>query len=282
MVIKDALKKGCEILKNADIESFLADSLILLCYTLKITKEKYILIAHKEISEADFFKYLSFINKRAEKYPVKYITGECEFMGLSFKIKEGVLIPRPDTEILVEKAISLFSEDERVSVCDLCCGSGCIGLSIIHFLKNATLFSYDISEIALKLTMENALLSGLKDRAYIEKKDILAEDIEGVFDIIVSNPPYISSEEYKALMDDVRLYEPEIALHAPSDALKFYKRIISQYTKNLKEKGFLLFEVGYNQGEAVKILIDSTEEFTPAVILKDFSGNNRVVFAEKK
>ncbi len=280
MVIKKALEKAETILNNADIESFHADSLILLCYTLNITKEKYILIKNNEIKESDAIRYFELIDKRSKNYPIKYILGKCEFMGLDFKVSEGVLIPRPETEILVEKAISLYNIQDNISVCDICCGSGCIGLSIISFLKNAFLTSYDISDTALSITKQNAALLGIFERTEVIKKDILSQESGKQFDLIVSNPPYIPTEEYNALMPDVKLYEPEIALHSPSDPLKFYKRIIEKYTKNLKKDGYIFFEVGYNQADAVKAIIDSSCSYTPAEIIKDYSGIKRVVYAK--
>ncbi len=281
MVIKDALKQAETILNNADIESFHADSLILLCYVLDITKEKYILIKDNEISKKDSERYFKLIEKRSKNYPVKYITGKCEFMGIDFKVCDGVLIPRPETEILAEKAISLFDEYESIKVCDICCGSGCIGLSVISFLKNALLTSYDISDIAVNITTENSSLLGLKKRTQVFKKDILKEESDEAFNLIVSNPPYISTDEYNSLMPDVKLYEPELALHSPADPLKFYKRIVSCYTKNLKKDGYIFFEVGYNQADDVKYIIDSSCNYSHAEILKDYSGIKRIVYARK-
>lgn len=280
MVIKDALTKAEGILNNADIESFRADSLILLCHTLSISKEKYILIRDDEISDKALSEYFGLINKRASKYPVKYLTGKCEFMGLELEICEGVLIPRPETELLAEKAISVLKRPGSIKVCDLCCGSGCIGLSIIYFLKNAELCSFDISDIAVEVTKRNAVRHKLEKRTSVIKKDILSEECDGLYDLIVSNPPYIPTDEYNTLMDDVRLYEPEIALHSPEDPLRFYKRIIDKYTKNLKENGYIFFEVGYNQADAVKKLIDSSGAYRPAEIIKDYSGISRIVYAE--
>ncbi len=281
MVISEAYKKAASILQNADIESSAADSLILLCHTLNITKEKYILIKNDIMSENDFSEYMKFIERRAKKEPVKYITGICEFMGIPFKVTPGILIPRPDTEILVEHALSLFDKNDDIKICDLCCGSGCIGISMISFMKNAHLFSFDISDTAIDVSSFNAHTTNVSKRCEIAKKDILTENINEKFDIIVSNPPYISTEEYNNLMEDVKLYEPEIALHSPVDDLRFYRRIIDEYTKNLKEKGYLLFEVGYNQSKAVCDLIADSGEYESIYSVKDLSGIDRVVVARK-
>lgn len=282
MVIKDVLSYGKTILEKADIESFLADSLILLCFVLKITKERYIIVKNDEMPEEKRLEYVSLIEKRAKNCPVKYLTGSCEFMELLFDVEPGILIPRPETELLVEKAISLFNKDASIKAADFCCGSGCIGLSFIHFMNKATVKLFDISDKALEISERNAKKLQLDNRCEIIKKDILTDEAEEMFDIILSNPPYISTEDYNNLMDDVKLYEPEIALHSPDDEYKFYKRIINSYTKNLKEKGYLLFEVGYNQAQYIKSLILSSDEYEYADIIKDYSGIERIVFAQKK
>lgn len=282
MVIKDVLSDAKTILEKADIESFLADSLILLCFTLGITKERYIIIKNDEMPEDKRLEYLNLIEKRAKNCPVKYLTGTCEFMELLFDVEPGILIPRPETELLVEKAISLFDKDASIKAADFCCGSGCIGLSFIHFMNKATVKLFDISDKALEISERNAKKLQLDNRCEIIKKDILTDEAEEMFDIILSNPPYISTEDYNNLMDDVKLYEPEIALHSPDDEYKFYKRIINSYTKNLKEKGYLLFEVGYNQAQYIKSLILSSDEYEYADIIKDYSGIERIVFAQKK
>ncbi len=272
--ITDALNYGYEQLKNNNIESFLADSLILLCYTLDLNKTSLLIHKNDEISISDFNRYKDYIELRCKNMPVKYITGICEFMSLDFIVNENVLIPRPDTEILVEEVIKDNSH-KNPEILDLCAGSGCIGISLAHYIKDAKVTLVDISDEAIDIINKNIEKHSLLNRAKVTKKDILNETIVGKYDIIVSNPPYINDEDYENLMPDVKNFEPEIALLSKDDELRFYKRIVDAYYVNLKEGGKLYFEVGYNQSEAVREYMK--DKFTDIEIIKDLSGIGRVV-----
>lgn len=280
MVIKDALKKASAILFEST-ESPYTDSLVLLCHTLGIEKERLPLISENELEKTDEERFFSYIEMRKMKMPVKYITGRCEFMGMDFHIEPGVLIPRPDTEIAAELLIEKAKGFNAPRIADICCGSGCIGLSALKFIPGSFCTLFDISDTALSVTKKNAELFSLTERAKIAKKDILNEEPDEKYDFIVSNPPYISTQEYSELMDDVRLFEPELALHSPADDIKFYKRIASLCENHLEKNGWLIFEVGYNQAERVRCLLDESELFSLTGIKKDFSGIERVVFAKR-
>lgn len=275
--ISEALSFGNEQLKNADIESFILDSLILLCHALNCDKQYLIIHKNDLIKEADFKTYKDYIEKRKKNMPVKYITGVCEFMSLDFIIDQNVLIPRPDTEILVEKVISDFSTREGLKVLDLCCGSGCIGVSLASYLKGAFVTMADISKPALEISKKNILKHNLKDNIKLLNVDILNEKIEGKFDIITSNPPYINEEDYERLDDNVKLYEPEIALVSRDDEYKFYKRIICEYYKNLNIDGRMYLEMGYNQSEYLYNYAISLNKYKKVEIIKDLNGIDRVL-----
>lgn len=279
--INEALYYGKEQLDSVNIESSLSDSLILLCYVLDLSKTDIIIRKNDVLSDKDFKAYLSLINKRKARVPVKYLTGVCEFMSLDFYVDKNVLIPRPDTEILVEEVIKDFKDKKDVRILDLCCGSGCIGISLAHYLESSLITMADISDGAINTADKNIKKHNLDNKIKIIKKDILNETIDEKFDIITSNPPYINEEDYKNLEDDVKLYEPEIALVSRDDEYKFYKRIIDCYYNSLKDDGHMYLEMGYNQSEYLYEYAKKTCKYKNINIIKDLSGINRVLHLEK-
>ena len=184
--------------------------------------------------------------------PIKYILGKAEFMGLDFNVKEGVLIPRPDTEILVEEVLKNIDENEKLEVCDLCCGSGAIGLSLATFRKNISVDLVDIDNIPKEVTINNIENLSLEGRTNFIQSDLFSNLQGKTYDIIVSNPPYIRNEVIETLMDDVKNYEPHLALAGGEDGLVFYRKIIKESKYYLKDNGILAFEIGHDQGEDVK------------------------------
>lgn len=225
--------------------------------------------------ERELALFNSFIEKRASGLPVAYIIGEKEFMGLNFHLNSDTLIPRPDTECLVEKVL----ERNRFSsprILDLCCGSGCIGISLLKFIPDAVCDLADISEGAMSMAKENAVLNNVAERTDIFKLDVLKDSIEKEYDIIVSNPPYIESDVVPTL--EVSRYEPQKALDGGEDGLDFYRLIAEKAYNALKGNGFLALEIGYNQGEAVKKLL---ENFSEVNLYKDYGNNDRVIIAIK-
>ncbi|MCR5256024.1 MAG: peptide chain release factor N(5)-glutamine methyltransferase [Acetatifactor sp.] len=222
-------------------------------------------------------KYLEFIKKRASRTPLQHLTGTCGFMGLDFKVSKDVLIPRQDTEILVEEALK--NTYDGMSVLDMCTGSGCILISILNYKNDCKGLGVDLSEAALEIANENAnKLIPEKDFRFI--KSDLFEKVEGKFDVIVSNPPYIRSDVIETLEPEVKDHEPRMALDGEGDGLIFYRRIAKECLPHLNGGGYLLFEIGFDQGMDVKnIMVE--ENFKDVTIVKDLSGLDRVVMGYK-
>lgn len=278
--IEELINTGTTVLKENGIDTARLDAELLLGSIIE--KNRVYLISHKEdsvISEnAD--KYFALIEKRRNKMPVKYILNKCEFMGIDLYVEEGVLIPRDDTELLVEEVLKNIEENEEKNVCDLCSGSGAIGIAMAKLRKNIKVDLIDYYPIPEKVSLINVEKNDLKDRVNFIKSDLLERPIEDgkVYDIIVSNPPYIEEEEIGKLMEDVKNYEPHTALSGGADGLDFYRKIIGQSKKALNENGILAFEIGYNQGEAVKFLMEE-QKFKDVRVIKDFASLDRIVIA---
>lgn len=280
MTIGEILLKSYEDLKEVNIESYLLDSQLLLAKVLN--KDKLFIMLNRDfkLNLEQEIEFLNLIELRKNKMPIKYILGECEFMGMNFIVKPGVLIPRPDTEILVEEVIKHMKYKGYTKVCDVCSGSGAIGISIANFVKDAKVTMYDISEEALAVAKLNVERFGLSESVRITFSDLLKVPIaEGdKFQVVVSNPPYIREEVIPTLMEDVKNYEPYIALSGGNDGLDFYRRITEESLLVLENGGLLAFEIGYDQREEVRaILLDSG--FDDIECIKDLSGNDRVIKA---
>jgi release factor-specific protein-(glutamine-N5) methyltransferase len=280
--IEELLNMGTTTLKEKGIDTSRLDAELLLGSIIE--KNRVYLISHKEdqVNAEDAKKYFDLIEKRRNKMPVKYILNKCEFMGLDFYVEEGVLIPRDDTEILVEEVLKNIDENDEKQVCDLCSGSGAIGISLAHLRKSIKVDLIDYYPIPEKVSLINIEKNDLKDRVNFIKSDLLQKSIEEekMYDIIVSNPPYIEEEEIDKLMEDVKDYEPHTALSGGIDGLDFYRKIIDQSKAVLKNNGILAFEIGYNQGEAVKLLMEQ-HNFTDVRVVKDFASLDRIVIAVK-
>ena len=269
-MVRDLLKNAAQNLSQS--ESPMLDARVLLAAAMKKSDAALIFEYPKEEELALFNEY---IKKRAEGIPVAYILGQKEFMGLTFRLNSDTLIPRPDTECLVEKIIekSLFSSPK---ILDLCTGSGCIGISLVHFIKGSHCDLTAISENALKMAKDNAGLNGVSDRVNVFPLDVLSDEIPKGYDIIVSNPPYIESEIVKTL--EVSRFEPKRALDGGIDGLDFYKTIAEKSYTSLEKGGMLALEIGYNQGESVKALL---KDFSEVQVYKDYGNNDRVIIAIK-
>ncbi|GAA0078857.1 hypothetical protein UT300005_32360 [Clostridium sp. CTA-5] len=279
--IGELINLGTNILKDNSVDTARLDSELLLGRVLD--KERIYLITHREelVSISNEKEYLKLIDKRKDKMPVKYILNECEFMGLNLYVEEGVLIPRGDTEILVEEVLNNINEDEEKEICDLCCGSGAIGISLAYFRSKINVDLIDYYETPEKVTLINIERFNLKDRISFIRSNLLEEVIlqEKKYDILVSNPPYIEDDEIEELMDDVKKYEPRTALSGGTDGLYFYREIISKSSKVLKKDGILAFEIGYNQGKSVKMLMEQFN-FKEVKVIKDLAGLDRVVIGK--
>lgn len=276
--IGELINIGSSMLKEKDIETYRLDTQLILAHVLK--RDKLYIMTNRDVNVSikNEEKFLEFIEKRANKMPLKYILGETEFMGLDFIIKEGVLIPRNDTEILVEEVLKLIKDEEELEVCDLCSGSGAIGISLAHYRKNIKVDEIDFYPIPEEITKKNIAKHKLDDRVKFIKSDLLKEVIKEnkKYHILVSNPPYIKEEEINTLMKDVKDYEPHTALDGGEDGLVFYRRIIEESKKVLKENALIAFEIGYDQGEAVSKLLEDNG-FNNIKVVKDLAGLDRVV-----
>ncbi|MBU3127378.1 peptide chain release factor N(5)-glutamine methyltransferase [Clostridium tagluense] len=278
MNIGEILLKSYGILKKVGIESYLLDSQLLLAKVLNVDKLFIMLNRDFNLNGKQEEEFSQLIQLRKSKMPIKYILGECEFMGMNLIVKPGVLIPRPDTEILVEEVIKHINEKDYTQVCDVCSGSGAIGIAIAEFIKGVEVMLYDISYDAIAVAKLNIERFDLASRVNEQHSDLLQSAIEQnkKFQVVVSNPPYIRESVIPTLMEDVKNYEPYIALSGGKDGLEFYRRITEESLQVLEKGGLLAFEIGYDQREEVQdILLKSG--FKSIECIKDLSGNDRVI-----
>lgn len=278
MTVKEALIKGREILTASGIATPALDSQIILGYLLK--KGKALLLAHDDealsSSQIDMFNKL--LELRCSHIPIAYIIGKKEFYGIVLQVRPGVLIPRPETEFAVEETLNAISDIEKPKVADICCGSGAIAVAVAANNPDAKVYASDISDISCEITRLNLNSYNLQDRIFIFKGDLLEPFKENNikdFDVIVSNPPYIPESELANLPLDVK-NEPELALNGGFDGLKFYKKIAYEAPKFLKPQGKIIFEIGWNQAEAVKEILQENG-FTKISVVKDYAGLDRVI-----
>lgn len=271
MTFREAISFGERQLNDVGIVDAKNDAWLLLTFVCKIDRTFYYVHMDEQMSIEQQAEYENVINKRAEHVPLQYITGEQEFMGTSFHVNESVLIPRQDTETLVEESLKLVRPGMKVL--DMCTGSGCILISILKNVVDVEGFGYDISKQALNVAKENAKLNNVI--ATFEPSDLF-EKVTDTFDIIVSNPPYIPTAVIGTLMPEVAVYEPIQALDGKEDGLYFYRKIITSASDYLKENGKLLFEIGHDQGESVSNLMREAG-YKDVRVVKDLAGNDRVV-----
>lgn len=271
MTLRECLLYGKNYLHSHNIADSDIDAWLLLEYTAKIDRNYYFMHQFEEISKILSDEYKILLVRRSEHVPLQYLTNEQEFMGFKFKVNENVLIPRQDTEILVDEAVNRLEPSMRVL--DMCTGSGCIAVSLKRLVRDIEVTAADISSKALAVAIENAELNSA-DIEFIQSD--LFENVRGKFDIIVSNPPYIPSETVDVLMEEVREHEPRLALDGMSDGLYFYRLIVRESTRFLEDKGFLLLEIGHDQREAV-INIMKEAGFKAVTGIKDLAGLDRVV-----
>lgn len=271
MTYKETIDFGIRILELAGIEEAENDAWLLLSKECKMNRTAYYMHMNDEILPEQLNEYKGLIKKRAERVPLQYITGEQEFMGLTFHVNSNVLIPRQDTETLVEEAIKLV--EPGMSILDMCTGSGCIIISILKKCSGIQGTGSDISKQALNVAKKNAKLNNVA--VDFERSDMF-ENISDKYDMIVSNPPYIRSDVVPTLMPEVCEFEPLDALDGHEDGLYFYRKIIKECKSFLKEDGKILFEIGNDQGQAVSDML-TYAGFRNVGVIKDLAHNDRVV-----
>jgi len=271
MTFREAISFGEEKLNIAGIEDAKNDAWLLLTFVCKIDRTYYYVHMDENMSTEQVAEYESVLSKRAEHVPLQYITGEQEFMGLPFHVNDAVLIPRQDTETLVEEALKVIRPGMKVL--DMCTGSGCILISILKNVVDVEGAGFDISKQAINVAKENAKLNNVT--ATFERSDLF-ESVTDTYDVIVSNPPYIPTEVIGGLMPEVAVYEPLQALDGKEDGLYFYRKIVATASEYLNPDGKILFEIGHDQGEAVSNLLLNAG-FKNVKVIKDLAGNDRVV-----
>ena len=296
LLVKEMLTMGKKQLMDSDIADATRDCKILYCYMMDIPFSKIILEYQEVLQDRLCDKYFELIDRRSKGEPVQYIMGSQEFMGLEFIVNENVLIPRQDTETLVEDALEIINtgtlrgEDMDIKrkewdILDLCTGSGAIGVSLARIANKVNVTCSDISEGAIKVAKENAQKHGVAKSVKFEQGDLFKPFSKHFrkqkFDMIISNPPYIKSSIIPTLQKEVCEHEPLSALDGGESGLDFYERIVSGVGSHLRKSGVLLLEIGHDQGEAVSGLLSRNGEFTSIRVLKDLANRDRIVFAKK-
>lgn len=282
IIVSDALKSAKKNFIDAKIDTPGLDAEVLLAEVLHADRLSLYVHPEKILSDEEFSRFKNFVERRAKKIPVAYITGKKEFFGMNFFVTPEVLIPRPDTEILVQFVIDVLKNfSGGVKIADMGTGSGAICISILKNLPNATAATVDISPGAIEVAKRNAENLQVADRINFFPGNMF-EPLSGKkFDCIVSNPPYIPTDEIKNLQPEVKT-EPKIALDGGADGLNFYRQLVKAAPDFLSPNGFFAFEIGIGQAEEVKKIIRRDEKFCEIKILKDLSGIDRVVTARKK
>ena len=273
MTYRELYEEGKAELEQAGIEEASLDARLLLEFVCGTSHSDLLVHGSRDVDAEKERNYRELTARRAGHIPLQHLTGEQEFMGLSFSVNENVLIPRQDTEVLVEEVMRAISDGSRIL--DVCTGSGCILLSLLHYSNGCSGVGTDISEKALETARVNAERLEEKNAEFVQGD--LFENVEGRFHVIVSNPPYIATQVIGGLMEEVRLHEPMCALDGGEDGLYFYRRITKEAKSYLCGGGQLFFEIGHDQGEAVSELMRE-EGYRDVECIKDFAGLDRVVF----
>ena len=271
MTYRELCRYGEAFLNESDIKDYKVDAWLLMEYVTGFDRTAYFMRADEAIEENQKAKYLELLRQRGKRIPLQHLTKEQEFMGLKFKVNSSVLIPRQDTETLVEEVLKEIKPG--MQVLDLCTGSGCIIISILHNAPGAVGAAIDISKQALNVAKENARQNGVS--VDFEQSDLF-HNVVGTFDVIVSNPPYIPSAEVVKLMPEVGEFEPLEALDGKEDGLYFYREIIGSCRDYLKPEGRIFFEIGFDQAEAVSKMLWENG-FKEVRVIKDLARNDRVV-----
>jgi release factor glutamine methyltransferase len=281
ITIAEAILQGSHKLRKAGVPEARREAGSLLAFVLD--KDRTFILAHADdaISEDEVSRFQAMLDSRAQGKPAQYIMGVQEFYGLEFEVTPDVLIPRPETELLVESAVKLVSKDRHVSICDVGTGSGCIAVTLLRQLPLARAVALEVSPAALEVARRNAARHVVTDRIEFVLSDCFAALAPQHFDLIVSNPPYVAERAVATLQREVRDYEPRVALTAGADGLDVIRRLVSGATDFLKTGGHLLFEIGFDQHARVAELIDS-DTWELLDIHQDLQGIPRIVALVKK
>ena len=277
MNYRECYEEGRRILAEAGIEEADLDARLLLEHICHTNRNDLLVHGDRDVDNCQTTEYLQWIEKRSERIPLQHLTGTQDFMGLTFKVSDKVLIPRQDTEILVEEVLRELHDGMRVL--DMCTGSGCILISQLHYSNDCEGVGADISEDALEVARENAeqILGESRGQDVSLIHSDLFENIEGKFDIIVSNPPYIRTEVIDTLMPEVKEHEPFGALDGKEDGLYFYDKIIKECRSFLQRGGMLFVEIGYDQAADVSRMMEEVG-FQEINVVQDYAGLDRVVY----
>ena len=279
MQIKEAMRKGMIKLKTNDVKEPSLKARLLMQYILNRPREYILVHDDKQLTLRQNVDYFKLIKKLIEGVPLQHITHQQEFMKLMFYVDENVLIPRPDTEVLVEEVIKLAKSMNAKKILDLCTGSGAIAVSLAKYIEGSQITATDISRKALSIAKLNATNNNVEDRITFISSDLFQNISEEKYDIIVSNPPYIKRKVIKTLDEEVKR-EPIIALDGGNDGLDFYKKIIGNAYQYLKYKGYLCLEIGYDQKDEVIDLINKEEKYIDTYSKKDLFDNDRIVITK--
>lgn len=282
MNIENILKEAIEILQKNSVASPVLDARLLLSFATSLSKEDIIFNAQQiNLSENQIKKYFELIHKRAKKIPLTHLTNNREFFANNFYVDENVLDPRPDSEALIEMIIKKFTKNSSINIVEIGCGSGCLIISLLRHFENWLGLAVDISDKALVIAQKNADNNQVLTRINFLESNLFNNFKDNqIFDIIISNPPYIPTNDIENLQDEVRLYEPRIALDGGFDGLDFYHKIAEQSQKFLKNNGDIFLEIGYNQYQDVKKIFENNN-FKFIDFKKDLSGIIRVLQFKK-
>lgn len=281
MTISELIKKGMIELKNENIEEPKLKARLLMQYVLNQTRQYVIVNDMEQLEKNKEKQYLEEIKMLKKGIPIEHITHQKEFMKLNFFVDKNVLIPRQDTEILVEEVIKIAQKTNAKKILDLCTGSGAIAVSLAKYLPESEITAIDISNEALKIAKKNAISNNVENQITFVNSDMFTNLNEEKFDIIVSNPPYIKTNVIEKLDIQVK-NEPYIALDGGKDGLDFYKKIINESYRYLKYKGYLCLEIGFDQKIDVIEFIENTEKFVNTYSKKDLFDNDRIIVTQIK
>ena len=274
--IFNILEQATKILTSYNITQAKTDAEVLLCDVLNITRNKLVTLRKETLNKEQYKKYQQYINRRITREPVSYILGNTEFMGLPFKVDNNVLVPRQETELIVEQANEFIKQNNMSTVLDLCTGSGCIAVSVAKYNPHISVTAVDISSKALSVAKENSTINNVNNQIKFIESNMFSNIIDKKFDIIISNPPYVTADEYKSLEKEI-FFEPKIAFLADTDGLEFYRIIAEKAKCFLNNKGMLLLELNANISSKIA---DLFKDFVFIKIIKDYSGLDRILIVQ--